>query len=135
MCNPVERAAELANSFLLRGSAVAGGVDDGGGSTSQAEWASATNPTGSGATSATAAPPQSSDSDKYQIVRVDFGEHQGTADRYGVKCLPAFLMFQGGRLAWSGTLGGRPVKAAPPGSVASGRRILLVESCAKARKQ
>ena len=140
-CNQVEHAAELANSFLLQQSGLAddaaaaattgGAINNSGSSTPQAAWASATTPppTESGAAATTS--PHSHANESYQIVRVDFGEHQGTADRYGVKSLPAFLMFQGGRLAWSGTLGGRPVKAAPPETAASGRRILLVEPCAK----
>ena len=131
MCNQVEHAAELANSFLLQRSGDAAGVNDGCSSTEQGAWASAITPSGSGAAATTS--PHSQGNDQYQIVRVKFGEHQGTADRYGVKSLPAFLMFQGGRLAWSGTLGGRPVKAAPPETAASGRRVLLVEPCAKVR--
>lgn len=69
------------------------------------------------------------------MVRVDFGEHQRTADKYGVKSLPAFLMFKNGRLAWAGTLGGSPVKAAPPDSSAVRTKVLLVEPCARVRKQ
>ncbi|CAM9626109.1 unnamed protein product [Laminaria digitata] len=133
-CNLVEHTAELANSFLLHQSGVT--------STSTAAATAATggkaNDIGSSSSSSSSTPqaaaaPQSQGNDKYQIVRVDFGEHQGTADRYGVKSLPAFLMFLAGRLAWSGTLGGRPVKAAPPETAASGRKILLVEPCAKAQ--
>ena len=69
------------------------------------------------------------------MVKVDFAEHQATAELYGVKALPAFLMFQGGRLAWAGTLGGSPVKSAPPDTAAAGQRVLLVEPCAKVREK
>lgn len=71
----------------------------------------------------------------YQMVRVDFGECQATADKHGVKSMPAFLMFFGGRLAWAGTLGGVPIKAAPPETADSGYRVLLVEPCAKVNRE
>ena len=66
-----------------------------------------------------------------QIVKVDLGEHPRLADLYGVKSVPAFLMFRGGRLIWAGTLGGNPVKAAPPETAATRSRVLLVEPFAR----
>lgn len=111
-CGKVQSTAELTNRFLLqRYAAVFPGGGGGGGDL------------GGGAPSG----------EKYRMVKVDFAEHQATAELYGVKALPAFLMFQGGRLAWAGTLGGSPVKSAPPHTAAAGQRVLLVEPCAKVR--
>lgn len=136
ICNKVQSAAELTNRFLLQRY----GSDEDGGGSSGAKHSAA----GSGTTNNTAAASSSraypssvssssSTADKYRMVKVDFAEHQATAEIYGVKALPAFLMFQGGRLAWAGTLGGSPVKAAPPDTLAARQRVLLVEPCAKVR--
>lgn len=127
-CNKVENAAELTNRFLLQRSGFAGNGDED--NTPRASW---TSPPKLSAGGMAGADVSSSSAEEYKIVRVDFAEHQRTADKYGVKSLPAFMMFQGGRLAWAGTLGGSPVKAAPPESAAAQRRILLVEPCAKVR--
>lgn len=116
-CGKVQSTAELTNRFLLeRYAAPLGGGGEGlGGSVSGRASSSSSSSTG----------------EKYRMVKVDFAEHQATAELYGVKALPAFLMFQGGRLAWAGTLGGSPVKSAPPDTASSGQRVLLVEPCAK----
>ncbi|CAN0268864.1 unnamed protein product, partial [Scytosiphon promiscuus] len=113
-CGRVESAAELANRFLLQRN-------------NHQAAAPKSRASSSSVSSSSAA------AEKYRMVRVDFAEHSRTADMYGVKALPAFLMFQGGRLAWAGTLGGTPVKAAPPDTTAAGTRVLLVEPCAKAQ--
>lgn len=120
-CGKVQSTAELTNRFLLQRYAVlpsgGGGEELGGFSSSRASSSS------------------SSAGEKYRMVKVDFAEHQATAELYGVKALPAFLMFQGGRLAWAGTLGGSPLKSAPPDTAAAGQRVLLVEPCAKVREK
>lgn len=113
MCNKVTVSAELANGILLERSASADADGDG-----------SRKPSSAGTPSSSA---------RYQIVKVDFGEHQRSADLYGVKSVPAFLMFQGRRLVWAGTLGGSAVKAAPPETAAGRARVLLVEPVAKVR--
>eukprot|EP00903_Cladosiphon_okamuranus_P008860 g8483.t2 len=108
-CGKIQSTAELTNRFLVQrfAAALPGAGGDLGGGTPSGE--------------------------KYRMVKVNFAEHQATAELYGVKGLPAFLMFQGGRLAWAGTLGGSPVKSAPPNTAAARQRVLLVEPCAKAQ--
>lgn len=131
-CNKVQTIAELAHSFLVQGlssSSGEGGSEGGGGGEG--------GPINNNSRSSSSANPSSrasvSGAGKYKMVRVDFAEHRATAELYGVQALPAFLMFQGGRLAWAGTLGGNPLKAAPPAGAAGGRRVLLVEPCAKVK--
>lgn len=111
LCCKVQHVAEIVNCFLL--------LQHG-----ESSQESSPNHKASASSAAAAAEP-------YQIVRVDFGECQATADKHGVKSMPAFMMFFGGRLAWAGTLGGVPIKAAPPETAAAGCRVLLVEPCAK----
>lgn len=123
LCGKVENAAEIANRILLHR---AGGAGRGEGN---GEFTTNNNNTTNGGHQKEAF----SSTEPYQIVRVDFGECRAAADSYGVRSLPAFLMFHGGRLAWAGTLGGIPVKSAPPEVEASRRRVLLVEPCAKVR--
>lgn len=106
-CGKVEVAAEIANRALCQ--------DDG----------------EDGEPSSTSQQSTPSSSAAYQIVKVNFAECQSTADKYNIRSMPAFLMFYGGRLAWAGTLGGSPVKAAPPPGAMPWNRILLVEPCAK----
>ncbi|CAM9514552.1 unnamed protein product [Ectocarpus fasciculatus] len=137
-CNKVQTTAELANSFLVQGlSSSSGGGGSGGGEREggAGDEGGRKNNNNSSSGSGSSAGPSSrasvSGAEKYRMVRVDFAEHRATAEVYGVQALPAFLMFQGGRLAWAGTLGGSPVKAAPPEGAAGGRRVLLVEPCAK----
>lgn len=119
VCNKVQSAAELTNRFLLQRY----GSDEDNSAAAAASSSRASPMSVSSSSSSTA--------DKYRMVKVNFAEHQATSELYGVKALPAFLMFQGGRLAWAGTLGGSPVKAAPPDALAAGQRVLLVEPCAK----
>ncbi|CAM9336803.1 unnamed protein product [Ectocarpus sp. 4 AP-2014] len=130
-CNKVRTIAELANSFLVQGLSSSssgervsggGGMGEGGRMNNNSRSSSAAGPSSRASVSG---------AEKYRMVRVDFAEHRATAELYGVQALPAFLMFQGGRLAWAGTLGGNPLKAAPPAGSAGGRRVLLVEPCAK----
>ncbi|CAM9257118.1 unnamed protein product [Hapterophycus canaliculatus] len=128
-CGKVESAAELTNRFLLQRFSSAGGEEHGGNNKNGSNNNQATGASSRASSSSISS--SSASAEKYRMVRVDFAEHSCTADFYGVKALPAFLMFQRGRLAWAGTLGGRPVKAAPPDSTAAGRRVLLVEPCAK----
>lgn len=118
-CGKVQSTAELTNRFLLQryGLSPEGGQG------------SVVSPSGRASSSS------SSTGERYRMVKVDFAEHQATAELYGVKALPAFLMFQGGRLAWAGTLGGSPLKSAPPNTAAAGQRVLLVEPCAKVRER
>lgn len=136
-CNKVQTIAELANSFLAQGLSSSGGGGSGGGEQEGGggdEGGRKNNNIGSSNSSSLAGPSSrasASGTEKYRMVRVDFAEHRATCQLYGVQALPAFLMFQGGRLAWAGTLGGNPLKAAPPEGAAGGRRVLLVEPCAK----
>lgn len=140
MCHRVEHAADLTNCFLLHGSGLVPSVNpDKCGtrkldpkSTPEAEAEGRRGHAGREGGQQEAA--ARADSNMYQMVRVDCAEHQGTADSYGVRSFPSFLMFRGGRLAWTGTLGGSPVKAASPDSAAARKRVLLVEPCAKVRE-
>ncbi|CBJ29876.1 conserved unknown protein [Ectocarpus siliculosus] len=129
-CNKVQTIAELANCFLVQGlssSSGEGGSEGGEGG----EGGRMNNNSRSSSAAGPSSRASVSGAEKYRMVRVDFAEHRATAELYGVQALPAFLMFQGGRLAWVGTLGGSPLKAAPPAGAAGGRRVLLVEPCAK----
>ncbi|CAM9147343.1 unnamed protein product [Discosporangium mesarthrocarpum] len=134
----VERVAEIVNGFLhqsVTGGEMASGSGNGAGGGGTGTGMEARR---SGRAGQELAPPQTA-SCPFLVVRVDMCESQAAADRLGVKSIPTFLMFRRGRCVWAGSLGGRPVKAAPAersGGVGVGGgecRVLLVEPEAKAQ--
>ncbi|CAM9371099.1 unnamed protein product [Choristocarpus tenellus] len=111
LCWKVERVAELVNAFLHHRSGT--GVQ--------------TDERHEGKGEQVPIPPGL----PFQLVHVDFCESKKAADFFGVKSLPTFLMFHGGRSIWAGSLGGTPLKAAPPRTGSGVCRVLLVEPDAK----
>lgn len=60
-----------------------------------------------------------------RLLKIDVGEDSSIIEEIGIKELPHFLMYQGGKMIYAGPVGGRKVKC----SSSSGKpQVLLIES-------